>query len=150
MMKTTTEKAVIAYRILNNAKLGKMKDGDKFNVVKIMKELKPVATSYDDFVKDATEKLKPEGIEGIQEKLAPIFSLPPEFQRKEIKRLLSLDEIEVWDKYNTDVAKCVQDEVAKEHEFTFVPLSEEGFQGLLASNDFSLAEILALDEVIGQ
>lgn len=136
-MKTTTEKAVVAYRILNNAKLGKMKDGDKFNIVKMMKELKPVATAYDEFIKDAAEKLKPEGIEEIQSKV----------QQQEN---LNAEEQSIWAKYNSDVAKCVADELAKENEFTFVPLSEEGFKGLLASNDFSVAEILALDEVIGE
>lgn len=137
MMKTTTEKAVVAYRVLNNAKIGKMKDGDKFNIVRIMKELKPVAIGYDDFIKDAAEKLKPEGIEEIQGKVQGRDALNPEEQK-------------VWDKYNADVAKCVQDELKKEHEFTFVPLSEEGFKGLLSSNDFTLSEIMALNEVIGE
>lgn len=136
-MKTTTEKAVVAYRILSNAKIGKMKDGDKFNSVKIMKELKPVATAYDDFIKDAAEKLKPEGIEEIQRKVQGNEKLTAEEQK-------------LWDKYNADVAKCVQDELAKEVEFSFQPMSEEGFKGLLASNDLNLAEIMALDEVISQ
>lgn len=135
-MKTTTEKAVLAYRILNNAKLGKMKDGDKFNVVKIMKELKPVATGYDDFIKDAAEKLKPDGIEAIQEKV-------------QCEEKLSSDERKLWDKYNSDVASCVSEELKKEVEFTFQTMSEEGFKGLLASNDFAVGEIMALDDVIG-
>lgn len=137
MMKTTTEKAVVAYRVLNNAKIGKMKDGDKFNVVKIMKELKPVATGYDDFLKDAAERLKPEGTEELQSKVQGGEQLDAEEQK-------------VWDKYNADIAKCVQEELAKEIEFTFVPLSEEGFKGLLSSNDFSMAEIMALYDVIGE
>lgn len=136
MKKVTTEKAVITFRILNNAKFGKMKDGDKFNAVKIMKELKPVATSYDDFLKDAAEKLKPEGSEEIQGKI-------------QSGEKLSSDEQKEWDKYNQNVAKCVQDELAKELELDFVALSEEGFKGLLASNDFTMGEVLALDEVIG-
>lgn len=136
-MKTTTEKAVIAYRILNNAKIGKMKDGDKYNTVKIMKELKPVAVAYDDFIKMSAEKFKPEGIEQIQGKV-------------QSDEGLSVEEREVWDKYNSDISKCVQDELAKEIEFTFVPLSEEGFKGLLESNDFTLAEAMALEEVVGE
>lgn len=137
MMKTTTEKAVVAYRILNNAKIGKMKDGDQYTIIKAMKELKPVAVSYDDFIKDASEKLKPEGIEEIQGKVAGSKALTP-------------DEDKVWQEYNQKVAKCVQDELQKEVEFSFQPLSEEGFKGLLSSNDFSLAEIMALNEVIAQ
>lgn len=137
MMKTTTEKAVVAYRILNNAKIGKMKEGDQYNIIKVMKELKPVATSYDDFIKDASEKLKPEGIEKIQAKL-------------QTKEMLTPDEQKAWDEYNQKVAKCVEDELKKEVEFTFQPLSEEGFKGLLSSNDLTLAEIMALNDVIGE
>lgn len=136
-MKTTTEKAVVAYRILNNTKVGKMKDGDKYNIVKIMKELKPAANSYDDFIKDAADKLKPEGIEEIQSKV-------------QASEKLTAKEQESWNKYNQDVAQCVSDELKKEVEFSFTPLSEEGFKGLLSSNDLTLAEIMALEEVIGE
>lgn len=136
-MNTTTEKAVIAYRILNNAKLGKMKDGDKFNLIKVMKELKPIATGYDDFIKDASEKLKPEGFDEIQGKLNG-------------NEALTADEQKLVDKFNQDVAKCVGDELKKEHELKFQPLSEEGFKGLLSSNDLSMGEVMALYDVIGE
>lgn len=149
-MKATTEKAIVAYRILNNAKISKMKDGDKFNIVKIMKELKPIATGYDDFLKDATKKLEPEGVEEIQKKINPAFSLPPEQQRNEIVKLLSADELAMWDKFNSDVAKCVDEELSKEIKFKFKPLSEEGFKGLIGSNDFAMSQIMALYDVIGE
>lgn len=137
-MKTTTiEKAVVAYRILNKAKIGKMKEGDQFNIIKVMKELQPVATKYDDFIKVAAEKLKPEGIEIIQSKV-------------QLEKALTPDEHKVWEEYNQKVAKCVQDELTKEVEFSFVPLSEEGFKGLISSNDLTLAEIMALNDVIGE
>lgn len=137
MRKTTTEKAVIAYRILNAAKLGKMKDGDKFNLIKVMMKLKPVSVDYDNYIKDVAERLKPEGIEEIQAKL----------QRKEA---LEVEEHKIWDKYNSDVTKCVASELQKEVEFDFTPLSEEGFKGLLASNDFAVGDVMALYEVIGE
>lgn len=149
-MKTSTEKAVVAYRILNKSKIGKMKDGDQYNILKIMKELKAVATTYDDFMKDSSEKLKPEGIEEIQGKLQPVYSLPPELQREEIEKILSPEELITWDNYNRKVSECVQEELQKEVEFSFVPLSEEGFKGLLSSNDLTLAEIMNIQEVIGE
>lgn len=146
-MKTTTEKAVIAFRILYGdrhlggtnvgARLGKMKDGDKFNIVKIMRELKPVATSYDDLMKDASEKLKPDGIEEIQRKV-------------QSNEAMTADEQKSWEEYNQKVAKCLEDELKKEVEFSFQPLSEEGMKGLMASNDLNVAEIMALYDVIGE
>lgn len=136
-MKTTTEKAIVAYRILNNAKLGKMKDEDKFLIVRAMKQLKPIATAYEDFMKDASDRLKLDGIEAIQEKV----------QRSE---QLTTDEQSVWIKYNTNVAKCVSEELAKDVELSFEQLDEEAMKGLLASNDFNVSEIMYLDEVIGK
>ena len=146
-MKASTEKAVLAFNILYGdvhrggrnpgAKIGKMKDGDAFNMLKVIKELKPVATGYFDFMKDSAEKLKPEGIEIIQSKVAGEKALSPEEQK-------------VWDEYNRKVAKCVEDELKREVEFSFQPLSREGFKGLVESNDFTLAEIVALDEILGE
>lgn len=136
-MKTTTEKAVVTFRILNNAKLGKMKDGDKFLIVRMMKQLRPIATSYDDFLKDAGERLRTEGVEEVQAKVQSGEKLTQEEQN-------------LWNRYNSNVAKCVQEELQRENEFDFQPLSEEGFKGLIASNDFSVAEIMVLDEVISE
>lgn len=133
MMKKTIEQAVIAYRILNEAKLGKMKDGDKFSAVKIMKGLKGVATSYDDFLKDASEKLKPEGFAEIQGKENP-----------------TPDEKKVLEKYQQDINECVSEELKKEVELDFTPLSEEGMKGIMESNDFTMGQIMALYEVIAQ
>jgi hypothetical protein len=56
-----TEKVLVVYNLLNVAKLGALEDADKFKVIKILRVLKPVATSFDDFREDAVKKLKPEG-----------------------------------------------------------------------------------------
>lgn len=135
-MKTTTEKAVVAYKILNNAKLGKMKDGDKFHLVKIMRELKPVNNGYDECIRDTAERLKPEGIEEIQNKI-------------QTQAKMDSEELKIWNKFNSDVNRCMEEELQREVEFGFKPLSEEGFEGLIGSNDFTIGEIMALQEVIG-
>lgn len=134
-MNTTTEKAVLAFRLLNNAKLSKMEDDDKYLVIKAMRELKPIAIQYDDFIKDAAEKLKPEGIEPIQQKL----------QKNE---QLTDNEQQVWVKYNNNISHCLNDELKKEIQLNFKPLREEAIKGLMASNDFSVAEIMLLEEVL--
>lgn len=130
-MKKTTEESVIVYRMLNNAKLTKMEDNEKFLVIRLMKELKPIANSYDEFIKDAAEKLKPEGIDEINAKMQ---------EGKE----LSKEEKEVFDKFNRDVTECVQKELKKEHEINAELLSEEAMKHFMSSNDFSVAEIMAL------
>lgn len=47
-----TEKVLVVYNMLNVAKLGTLEDEDKFRVIKILRVLKPVATSFDDFRED--------------------------------------------------------------------------------------------------
>lgn len=134
-MKTTSEKAIITYRILNNAKMGKMEDEAKFTLIKILKELKPIAQGYDDFLKDVAEKLRPDGFDKIQAKI-------------QAKEKLEIDEQRKVEKFNNDVENCLKDELQKECEFSFPQLDENGFKGLLASNDFSTAEAMSLYDVI--
>lgn len=130
-MKTTKEQAIMAYDTLAGAKLGKMKDGDKFAAVKIMRALKSTASDYRDYLKDASDKLKPEGFDELQ------------------GRELTAEEQKVATKYQQDVSRCLSDELAKEIELDFTPLSEEGLKSLIDSNDFTLGQIMTLQDVIG-
>lgn len=130
------DNVISAYRILNNAKLGKMEDAEKFALIKAVRQLKKVGTDFDDFLKDAQEKLKPENFEAIAGKVQNKEELTPEEAAK-------------LNKYNADVTTCVKDELDKDVELTFAPLSEEAIGRLIASNDFAVAEILTVTDVIG-
>ena len=48
-----TKKVLAAFNLLNVAKLSEMEDADKIKVFHILRALKPVATKYDEFYKDA-------------------------------------------------------------------------------------------------
>lgn len=132
-MKMKKEAMIVAYRILNNAKLSKMDGKEKYLVIRAMKQLKPVATDYDDFLKDAAQRLRPDGYEAIEAK-----------QDKD----LTEEEREVVDKYNTEISECVREELNKEVELGYKPLTEEAFGRFADSNDISLAELMAVDEVL--
>ena len=54
----TTNTVLSVYKLLNDSKLTKMEDKDKFIVIKAVRKLKPIAADFDDFQKDAQEKLK--------------------------------------------------------------------------------------------
>lgn len=135
--KKTVNDIVTAYRIVNNAKLGKMEDAEKFALIKAVRQLKKVDTDFQDLLKDAQEKLKPEGFDALAAKL----------QNKEG---LTAEETAALNKYNKDVADCVNDELGKEIELDFTPLSEEALGRLLASNDFAVNEILTVEDIIGE
>lgn len=128
--------AVTAYRLINPAKLTKMETEERFAVILATRQLKKVATDFDELVKDAQEKLKPEGFDAIVEKVQG-------------KKELTSSEQETLNKYNKDVTDCVQTELDKEVEFDFNPLSEDALGRFVESNDFSVSEIMLIGDVIG-
>lgn len=135
--KKTTDQIVTAFRLINNAKLSKMQDEEKFAVIKVMRQLKKVNTDFEDFIKDAQEKLRPEGFAEIASKM-------------QSNRPLTDEETTKVNKYNKDVSDCISPELAKEHELTFDPIDEDAMGRFLASNDFSIAEIMAICDIIGE
>lgn len=136
---------VKAYRIINDAKLTKMEDADKFKVIKATRQLKPVAASFDEFVKEAQERLKPEGWDDMQKKArqwqedGDRSNLAVE-ERREINRYF-MD-------YNAKVEECVKEEAEKEPELTYERLSEEAFEKFIASNDYDVRTIIELENIL--
>ena len=55
-----TKQVIEAYALINKSKLTKMEDADKFTVIKAIRALKPIYTAYEEYIKDAQEKLKGE------------------------------------------------------------------------------------------
>lgn len=135
-VKRTTDQIVASYRLINNAKLTKMEDAEKFALIKAARKLKKTATDFEDALKDTQERLKPEGFDAIAGKMQARQDLTPEESAK-------------VGKYNTDVTACLKDELDREVELEFEPLSEDALERFIASNDFSVAEIMAISDVIG-
>lgn len=140
-----TRKAVETYNTLNTAKLTKMEDKDKFLVIKAMRQLKPIATAYEDFAKDAQEKLKGEDFDTIRKQAQ-------QWQEEGESTTLTLDErrhINLYlNDYNAKVAECLKEEAAKDSPTTFERLSEEAFGKLIASNDWTVETIMKLHEAL--
>lgn len=132
-----TDSIVAAFRIINTAKISKMEDAEKFSFIKAVRQLKKVSTEFDEFLKDAQERLKPDGFDAIAAK----------YQNKEE---LTAEENAVLGKYNADVSECVKEELEKEVELTFAPFSEDVIGRFVASNDFSVNEVLTVSDVIGE
>lgn len=136
-MKITVEKIVIAFQILNQTKLGAMKDEDKFKVLKAMRVMKPIANNYQDFFRDATEKLKPEGLEEMQLKIQE-------------QKPLSKDEQRKWVKFNQDINLCLSEELKKEVEIEILPIEEESIDILVSAADFKIGEVMVLYDILGK
>lgn len=142
---------ITAYSILQNAKLSKMEDAEKITVVKAMRELKPVYESYQDFAKDAQEKLKGDDHDEMQQSAE-------EWNRKykgktsadipadEMERLAAINEY--FAAYTRRIEECLKEELEGEAECTH-RLTEEAFGRLVASNpDMTVGDIMTLSEAI--
>lgn len=137
---------VSAYRTVNTAKLTKMEDTDKYRVIKAIREMKPVVESFDSFVSDARERLKPEDFDTMQKKAA-------QWQKEGDATTLTVEErVELnlyFEDYNRKVEECVKEESEKEHELKFGRLSEESFCKLMASNpDWDVKTAVQVEEVL--
>lgn len=139
------------YAVLNEAKLTKMEDADKFKVIKALRVIKPVAKGYEDFVEEAKNKLKADDHDKMTEKAQ---AWNKDNQGKKVGELTQeqIDELNTintyFAKYNKRVETCLKEEAEKEVELTFDKLSDEAFGKLVASNDWTCGQILSLSDFI--
>ena len=145
-MNKNLEKIIVATKLLNEAKLTKMEDADKFAAIKAMKVLIPIANEYDGFLTLTSDKLKPENFDEMQAKAQ-------KWQSEGENTTLTEDErIEInkfFADYQQSIEACIKEEIAKEIELSYTPLSEDAFMKLAASNpDWTVRQIMAVEEVL--
>lgn len=131
-----TIRIVDAYRKITPAKLTKMESAERSAILLAIRQLKKVATEYDDFLKDAQEKLKPDGFDAIVGKI----------QKNEG---LTVEEASAFNKYSKELDECMKPVADKEVELDFEPLSDAAMAHFIESNDFSVNDIFAIEDVIG-
>lgn len=147
-----TKQVVDVYNVLCGAKLSKMEDKDKFIVIKAMRQLKPVAVSYEDEMKDAREKLKDDRFDDMQAlakdwekkygRNARISDLPA----GEVGKLEEINGYFMAYQHNVD--KYAEELLAKDNELSYGRLSEEAFGKLVSSNDFDVQTIMDLQDAL--
>lgn len=138
-----TDTITVAYIILKNASVSKMKSEEKFAIIKAMRELKKIAVPYQDMITDTREKLKPENA--------------AELEAMEQRGLdnLSAEERESYDRctaaYNAEVDKALNEEAQKEVEIDIEPISDEALGRFADSNDnLRIGSLMTIAEVIGE
>lgn len=142
----TTDKCVALFKVLNEVKLTKLSDADKYLIIKMLKKLRPIAENFEAYQKDAGERLKPTNWDEIIEKAqkwqqeGEETTLTDE-EKKEINLAIYT--------YDTSVRNCVTEELMLEHEVEYKKISEEAFEKLLASNDWDAKTALFVsDEIV--
>jgi formate-dependent phosphoribosylglycinamide formyltransferase (GAR transformylase) len=134
-----------AYEVIASAKLTKMNDEDKFLVIKATRAIKPIALDFDEFRRDAEERLKEDGHEEIIAKYRQWYkegentSLTLE-EREEVNRRLT--------EYRSRVEKCLSEELSREVTPEYKRLGEEAFEKFVASNDYDVKTIILLQDIL--
>ncbi len=132
-----TNDIVAAFRLINPAKLSKMESAERFPLILAIRQLKKVATDFDDFLKDVQERLKPEAFDAIAAKV-------------QSQKELSKAESDAWTKYQKDIQDCLHDELEKQVDLDFKPLSEDAIAHFIDSNDFSAGDIILILDILGE
>lgn len=140
-MKGSIKNIVSAYKVLGDAKVTKLEDGEVIKVVKARKAMRPIADDFDAFLKDCQEKFKPENWDEVQEKAA-------QWQKEgENTTLTEAERVEVNKAiigYQQKIDNAVKDELAREVELNIEPLKEESATKMLVENGWELKK---LDEI---
>lgn len=140
-MKASIQKIVSAYKVLGEAKVTKLEEGEVIKVVKARKAMRPIADDFDAFLKDCQEKFKPEKWDEVQEKVA-------QWQKEgENTTLTEAERVELNKAiigYQQKVDGAVKDELAREVEISVESLKEESATKMLVENGWELKK---LDEI---
>ena len=151
-VKLTTEKVLAAYNVLKGASYQKMGDDDKIKLWKIAREMKPIATKFDDDSKDAAEKMKPEGFDEQLQNAQEYERVTKDANADTSKLKMGAAEynefIKTVQDYNKLVSKAIKDFADKEVVLAFEPLSDDAFCKLMASNDFKVEQTIILGDII--
>jgi hypothetical protein len=143
----TTDTVKSVYKLLNDSKLTKMEDKDKFIVIKAVRKFKPIAADFEDLKKDVQEKLKGENFEEMQKKALQWNeeggkTTLTEDERKEVNMFFY--------EFNKNVEECLKEERERKHELEYEKLSEDAFGKFISSNDFKVDDIITIQEVMVQ
>lgn len=130
------EKLVIAYKMLDDAKIKTMDDKDAIKIIKNRKAMRPYVESYDALLKDAQEKFKPDNFEELQEKAGKWKELSDE-ERKTVN--------ESFKAYQERVDAACKPELDKEVDITLDKLSEDGALKLAKENEWPMNKLDTLD-----
>ena len=137
-----TQDALSVYNVLKSLKIAKLSKADQFAVLRAARALKPVAIGFEDFVKDAQERLKPEGFDGVIEKSQRFNTLSDEEKRAVNEAATA---------YQRDVDECVKPELDSFKEVDcFEPLSEDAISGIASSNEhLDVQTLMLIEDVCG-
>ena len=151
-MKLNVSKIAAAYQVLGNASYEKMADDDKIKVWKIARELRPIAIKFEEDRVDAQRKLIPDAeFHANLQKARQYESMLKEGRTDLPMTTEEYQKFAVEFDKNMELMTAALKEFAdKEVEVNIKPLTEEAFSKLMASNNWTLKQVDALEFIIEQ
>ena len=147
-----TEKVLSAYQVLSTAKYGKLDDADKIKVWKIARQMKPIAEKFEDDSKSAAEAMKPEGFDEQVRKAQEYERVTRDPQADASQLEMGAAEYAAFQRelrhLNELTYKATREMADKEVTLDFEPIGEDAFTKLMNSNDWTMAQALAVGEII--
>lgn len=145
MRKSTNQIIVGAYVALKDIKINALENKDKFALLKIFREFRPIAEKYNKDIEEAQIKLKPDNFEQMQEKAK---------QWEKDKTSLSSEEVMDINKYFREYGESIDKYVSslneEEVDIQSEPLSEEALNKLLEiATDLTLVGMLNIEDALG-
>lgn len=137
------------HKLLNSAKLTKMEDSDKIKVIKIVRSIRPIATDYEEFVKQVYNQFKAEDHEAMTER-AENWNKSHQGMKVSDLSQQELEELKTINSYFGEYDKRVENSLKKEAEnevtLTIEMLSEDAFCKLVSSNDWTCEQIMLISD----
>lgn len=140
-----TNSIVTVFNLLNSAKINEVATSGKIKVIKAVREMKPIATSFDELLNDAREKLRGDNHDEMAEKASRWQQQGDEVDLTDEEKIAINA---YFMEYGNRIDECVKDEAEKEHTLSFTRLTEEEFEGLISSNDWDVKTIMEIEEIM--
>lgn len=144
-MKLAVKDVIGVYGSLDAAHMGKMSGKAQVKLVKIVRKLKGLVTPFVEAEKDAREKLKGEDHAKMEE-------MAKKWNEEGRDCTLTVEDrkkvLAYFDEYKKNVDESLKDELEKEYDVELEKLTEEEFECLLESNEFTVNQIIAIEDLI--
>lgn len=148
-----TEKVLAAYNVLAGAKYSKLDDKDKIRIWRISRAMKPFAEKFNDDQKDAWEKMKPSGDFDSRQQRAQEYQAITRQKNFDASKLpMGPAEYAAFVREFNEYQRLVNESLEKFGKevvsFEIEPITEDALCKLMDSNEWTMAQVMAVAEIV--
>lgn len=138
------KEAIELHNILSTCKLTGMNSTSKVIILNAMRKLRPLAEAHEADVKNAVEKIKPEGFDELitkarQHNNAVNAGAKPLLSEKELE-----ETSEIIDKYNKELGEYVNGLMEEEVDIELQKIDKDNMDKFLEANDMETSQLVVI------